>query len=118
VRRAELDRLAAKLDDEQRTTLVEGELDARPMGIGKRPKPQSYNLQTAVDADTGLFVHHQVTTEPTDNRLLYPMAKSTKDALGVESLTVVADAGYSNGAAAAACEAEMASRPVLRPIAP
>jgi hypothetical protein len=29
---------------------VEGELDARPMGIGKGPKPPSYNLQTAVDA--------------------------------------------------------------------
>jgi transposase len=105
-RRAELDRLFAKLDTEERNTLVEGEPDARPMGIGKGPKPPSYNLQTAVDADTGLIVHHEVTTEPTDNRLLYPMAKATKDSLGVESLTVVADAGYSNGAAAAACEAD------------
>ena len=34
-RRAELDHLAAKLDAEERTTLVDGELDARPMGIGK-----------------------------------------------------------------------------------
>jgi transposase len=50
-RRAELDRLAAKLDAEERATLVDGELDARPMGIGKGPKPSSYNVQTAVDAD-------------------------------------------------------------------
>ena len=42
-RRAELDRLAAKLDGEDRNTLVEGEPDARPMGIGKGPKPPSYN---------------------------------------------------------------------------
>src|SRR5947209_8418018 len=104
-RRAELDRLAARLDAEERNTLVEGELDARPMGIGKGPKPPSYNVQTSVDADTGLIVHHEVTTEPTDNRLLYPMAKATKDALGVDSLTVVTDAGYSNGTGAAACEA-------------
>ncbi|MFZ5736410.1 MAG: transposase [Pseudomonadota bacterium] len=96
--------MAAQLDDSQRNTVVEGEPDARPMGYGKGPKPPSYNLQTAVDADTGLILHHEVTTEPTDNRLLHPMAKATKDTLGVVSLTVVADAGYSNGAGAAACE--------------
>jgi transposase len=105
-RRAELDRLAAKLDAQERNTLVEGELDARPMGIGKGPKPPSYNLQTAVDADTGLIVHHEVTSEPNDTRQLYPMAKATMDTLGVSNLTVVADAGYSSGTTAAACEAD------------
>lgn len=105
-RRAELERMAAALDSEARQTLVEGEPDARPMGVGSSRKPPSYNLQTAVDAETGLIIHHEVTTEPTDNRLLYPMAKATKDVLGVETLTVVADGGYSNGAAAAACEAD------------
>jgi transposase len=104
-RRAELDRLAAKLDAEERNTLVEGEPDARQMGIGKGPKPPSYNMQTAVDVDTGLIIHHQVTGEPNDTRQLYPMAKGTKDTLGVSGLTVVADAGYSSGTAAAACEA-------------
>jgi transposase len=105
-RRAELDRLAARLEADGRNTLVEGEADARPMGIGKGAKPPSYNVQTAVDADTGLIVHHAVTNEPTDNRQLHPMAKATKESLGVDSLKVVADAGYSNGAGAAACEAE------------
>ncbi len=105
-RRVELDQLAAKLDCEERSTLVEGELDARPMGIGKGPKPPSYNLQTAVDVDTGLIVHHEVTSEPNDTRQLYPMAKATQDTLGASNLTVVADAGYSSGTAAAACEAD------------
>jgi predicted urease superfamily metal-dependent hydrolase len=63
-------------------------------------------LQTAVDADTGLIVHHEVTSEPNDTRQLYPMAKATKNRLGVSNVTVVADAGYSSGAAAAACEAD------------
>jgi hypothetical protein len=45
-------------------------------------------VQTAVDADTGFIVHHEVTTEPTDNRLLYPMAAASKDALAVDALTV------------------------------
>jgi len=73
---------------------------------GKGPKPPSYNVQTAVDAETGLIIHHEVTGDPNDTRQLYPMAKATKDMLGVASLTVVADAGYSSGTAAAACEAD------------
>jgi transposase len=105
-RRVELDRMAAALEAEERNTVVEGEADARPMGFGKGPKPPSYNVQTAVDADTGLIVHHAVTNEPNDTRQLHPMAKAAKEALGFERLTVVADAGYSNGAAAAACEAD------------
>lgn len=103
-RRGELDRLAAKLDAKGRSTIVEGEEDARPMGKGHGPKPPSYNVQTAVDADTGLIVHHDVTDEATDNRLLHPMALATKQMLERERLTVAADAGYSNGAHASACE--------------
>jgi hypothetical protein len=34
------------------------------------------------------------------------MAKATKDMLGVSNVTVVADAGYSSGTVAAACEAD------------
>ncbi|TKT69068.1 IS1182 family transposase, partial [Aquamicrobium sp. LC103] len=105
-RRAELGRMAARLDIEGRTTLVEGEEDARPMGMGRGGKPPSYNVQTAVDADTGLIIHHEVTDEATDNRMLHPIATATKQVLDCEALTVVADAGYSNGAQASACEAE------------
>lgn len=104
-RRAELDRLAAYLDQDDRTLVVDGELDARPMGFGRGGKPPSYNVQIAVDADTGIVVHHDVTDEVNDTRMLYPMAKAAMDLLGQENLTVVADTGYSNGNAAAACEA-------------
>lgn len=103
-RRAELNRLAAKLDAKDRATLVVGEEDARPMGKGLGPKPPSYNVQTAVDADTGLIVHHDVTDEPTDRRQLHPMASATKASLGLEALTVVADKGFDNGEHASACE--------------
>lgn len=105
-RRAELGRLASRLEADGRTSLVEGEEDARPMGRGGGPKPPSYNVQTAVDADSGMIVHHEVTDEASDNRLLYPMAKATKDSLARAELSVVADAGYSNGEQASACEAE------------
>jgi hypothetical protein len=58
--------LAAKLDAEEHNTLVEGELDARPMGIGKGPTPPCYNVQTAVDADT--------------RRAFAPAARASRDA--------------------------------------
>jgi transposase len=96
-RRTELNRLAAKLEDEGRTMRVEGEEDARPMGFGRGAKPPSYNVQTAVDAETGLILHHEVTDEATDNRMLHPMAGATKEMLERDALTVVADAGYSSG---------------------
>lgn len=103
-RRAELDRLARQLDENDRTTIVEGEIDARPMGSRRGRKPPCFNVHTAVDTGTHLIVHHDVTTHTNDNRQLYLMAKASKDVLSVDRLRVVLDAGYSNGAAAAACE--------------
>jgi hypothetical protein len=44
-RRAELAALAPMLGAEHRTTLVEGEPDARSMGMGAGRKPPSYNVQ-------------------------------------------------------------------------
>jgi len=70
---------------------------------GKRP---AYNVQTAVDAECGIIVAQEVTTETNDTRSLLPMAEAAKQAVGdPESLQVVADAGYSNGEQAAGCEA-------------
>jgi hypothetical protein len=43
--RAELDPMASRLDAEGRNTLVEGETDAWPMGIGNGLKRPSYNVQ-------------------------------------------------------------------------
>ncbi|HVP54818.1 MAG TPA: IS1182 family transposase [Candidatus Eisenbacteria bacterium] len=66
----------------------------------------AYNVQAAVDAEHGLIVAHQVSDEPSDNRSLLPMAEAAQHALGDPPATihVVADAGYSNGEQAAACE--------------
>jgi transposase len=65
----------------------------------------AYNVQTAVDAEHGIIVAQQVTTQATDNRSLLPMAEAAKQALGApETLNVVADAGYSNGEQAERCE--------------
>ena len=70
---------------------------------GKAP---AYNVQTAVDAEHALIVVEQVTDQATDNRSLQPMAEAAQAAVGEPTLNVVADAGYSNGKQAEACEAK------------
>src|SRR3989475_1265387 len=72
---------------------------------GKAP---AYNVQTAVDAEHALIVVQQVTDEATDNRSLQPMAEAAQAAVAEpgRALNVVADAGYSNGEQAEACEAK------------
>src|SRR2546421_608328 len=69
-------------------------------------KVPAYNVQTAVDAEHGLIGTQQVSDEATDNRSLQPMAEAAQAALGEPGtpIHVVADAGYSNGEQAEACE--------------
>jgi transposase len=78
--------------------------EARFMRVAHGRAP-AYNVQTAVDAEHALIVAQKVTTEATDNRSLLPMAEAAQEAVGnPPSLNVVADAGYSNGEQAEACE--------------
>ncbi len=69
-------------------------------------KVPAYNVQSVVDSQHALIVAQQVTTEATDNRCLLPMAEAAQAAVGGpgQVLHVVADAGYSNGEQAEACE--------------
>lgn len=68
----------------------------------------AYNVQAAVDAEHALIVAQQVTVQASDNRSLQPMAEAAQAALGgpTQPINVVADAGYSNGEQAEACEAK------------
>jgi transposase len=119
-RRAELVELAETMAAEERDLGVVGEPEARPMGSGKGAKPPSYNVQTAVDPKSHIIIHHAVTTEATDNRLLYPMARAAKQVLGAAALTAIADKGYANASHAAACEADAITpaAPALKPTNP
>lgn len=113
-----LDQVAAA--DEQDEVVIDPSAVAAALERLKRdPEPEAglmrttngfapaYNVQTAVDAEHGLIVAQQVSTEATDNRSLLSMAEAAKEALGEpETLNVIADAGYSNGEQAAQCEAQ------------
>lgn len=65
----------------------------------------AYNVQIAVDGEHAIVVAQAVTREANDKRSLLPMAEAAQAALGGPAeLHVVADAGYSNGGQAEACE--------------
>jgi transposase len=103
-RRADVASTQAILKELGETQHVVGEPEAKLMKTGEGPSAVAYNLQTAVDAKNKLVVHHELTNEATDQRSLLPLATGAKEALGVERLNVVADAGYSNGQQAKECE--------------
>ncbi len=63
-----------------------------------------YNVQTAVDVDHHLIVAHEVTNVGNDRRQLTRMAQQAKAVLQVDSLAVLADAGYYNGDELRSCE--------------
>jgi len=85
---------------------VETEPEATVMGKKAEPKRPAYNVQIVVDPRTSLIVHHAVTDHANDVNLLHAMASATKQDLGLDRMIVIADAGYSDGAEAAACEAD------------
>lgn len=103
-RRADLLSTAAILKGLEQSHHVMGEPEARLMKTGEGSAKVAYNVQTAVDAKHKLVVHHEVNNHSNDERSLLPMALGAKQALGSETLNVVADGGYSNGEHAKACE--------------
>lgn len=66
--------------------------------------PVGYNAQAAVDEKHHLIIEQEVTNAVTDIDQLSAMAIKSKEALGVERLKVVADAGYCNAKEIKACE--------------
>jgi hypothetical protein len=84
------------LKDREETVLVFGEPEARSMGYGHSPKTPCYNMQSVVDVDSGLIVHHDVANEANDSQLLHPMSMATMEVLEIDELKVLVDGGYPN----------------------
>ena len=96
--------IEAAMDDKGSNQYCTTEPDAKLMRSGRDGMVLGYNVQTAVDVDNGLIVHHEVIDEGSDNRQLQPMAEGAKAVLEAQLLSVVADAGYSNGEQQSRCE--------------
>jgi transposase len=67
--------------------------DCRLMKNERRIEP-AYTLQAAVDAKHSLIVDYELTQDAADNNHLSSVAAGAKHMLGVDALTVCADAGY------------------------
>ena len=79
--------------------------DARSMATsGKDTGIVGYNVQIAVDTQHHLIVAHEVTNVGTDRHQLSNIAAQARDEMAVDTLDVVADRGYYEGAEIMACE--------------
>jgi len=91
--------------------------DARAMATnGKGTGMVGYNVQTAVDAKHHLIVTHEVTNVGHDRAQLSPMAAFAKEAIGADTIDVLADRGYFSGEEIRACEAIGATPYVPKPL--
>jgi transposase len=113
--RDDLQAKAKALTDAGLAQKVEGEEDARLMRTARHGHQVAYNAQTAVDAKHGLIAAFDLTNAGNDLNRLLPMAEAAKEVLEAETLTVVADTGYSNGEQGLACEAAGITAIVPRP---
>jgi len=96
---ADLDRL----EDSGETQLSKTDPDARLLSKSGQTVA-GYNVQIAVDDAHKLIVASEVVNDGNDTGQLYEMAATAKRALDAETLTVLADVGYYNGAALKSCE--------------
>lgn len=76
--------------------------DARSMMSGGKGIV-GYNVQTAVDTKHHLIVAHEVTNEGHDRYQLSSMAEQAREAMKLESISVVADKGYFKSEEILAC---------------
>ncbi|WP_166664683.1 transposase [Candidatus Thiosymbion oneisti] len=93
-----------QLEERGETQRSRTDPDARALNKGKQ-HVTGYNVQSGVDGKHQLIVHHEVTNAGNDQNQLSRQCQQTMAVLGVESLTVVADAGYYSEVELAACDA-------------
>jgi transposase len=95
-RKGRLVKRQAELAAREEKVLVFGEPEAKPMGYAHAPKLPSDNLQSVVEVDSGLIIHHEVINDANDSQMLHPMAVAARQVLATDTLHVLADGGYSN----------------------
>ena len=98
-------KLEEALESSGETQISTTDADARILRkkAGKGPTV-GYNLQIAVDDKNKLIATHEVVNDGNDLNQLAAMSLATKDALGVDKLIVLADAGYFNQDELKICE--------------
>lgn len=98
---------AVYLASREEKVLVFGEPDAKPIVYARAPKALSYNLQSVVDVESGLIVHHDIFNEANCSQLLHPTSTGAKRVLDAEEIHMLIDGGYSNAEEVARCERDV-----------
>lgn len=93
-RQAKYARLQERLEGNPEGQISLTDPDSRRMQVKGGAVDVCYNVQIAVDRKHKLIVADDVTNEETDRDQLSPLAQQAKEAVGAETLEVVADAGY------------------------
>ncbi|KGE69596.1 MULTISPECIES: IS1182 family transposase [Pseudomonas] len=107
-RMQELKEIEVRLNETPDKQISLTDPDARSM-MTRGTGMVGYNVQTAVDAKHHLIVAHEVTNVGSDRDQLSSMAKQARQAMGSETLSVVADRGYFKSEEILAChEADIA----------
>jgi transposase len=102
-RRVKAEADLGRLDESGETQLSRTDTDARLLTKSGQTIA-GYNVQIAVDDAHKLIVASEVVNDGNDTGQLHAMALAAKQALGAETLQVLADVGYYNGAALKSCE--------------
>jgi transposase len=98
-----LEEARSKLEESQQKYVSLTDPDCRLMKNERRIEP-AYALHAAVDARHSLVVNYELTQDAADNNHLTSVASAAKQQLGVEALTVCADAGYYDTVDLKACD--------------
>jgi transposase len=111
--KAQLQRIAQQIDESDQSRLVRGDAQAHPMRMPQGHIVPAYNVQSVVDSKHALIVCFELTGQASDREQLGSMAEQAKAQLGVQALTVLADAGYDNAEQCARCESSQ-----IEPVVP
>lgn len=85
-------------------TIYETDPDSRMMQTNNKGCDICHNVQIAVDDKNHLVVAVDVTSEPVDKEQLHNMTLQTKEELGIETITAIADKGYYSARQFAKCK--------------
>lgn len=92
-RKQEAEQIQKRLNESGEREISLTDPDSRMMKNNQR-KEVCYNTEMAIDSKNKLVVDYSVVNEANDANQLAPVAVSTKEALGVESLEITADSGF------------------------
>jgi transposase len=97
--------IGTQLENADDTQISLTDPDARSMqGTGKATGTVGYNVQCAVETKHHLIVAHEVTNAVNDRHQLSGMAGKAKEALGADSIEVLADRGFHDSQELLACD--------------